>query len=207
MTGSEVIKEDVKATTDNAIKVADDAGVKASVVADKKTVTVNGEETTIYDVKSLTLDFFGSKVEKDNHSAINNNKLFWDKDGVCDLNDWNFTVLVDDGKTASEITVYGQDIKTSTYAYTKDCEAYKEAYKCALIKAITAKIDGIEVTEDAKVAITVSFKNSDKVPTDVTLTLSINAKGNLVVAFNANDAQFVHGYDVVYTVVDADTIA
>lgn len=207
MTGSEVVKEDVKATTDNAIKVADDAGVKASVVADKKTVTVNGKEKTVYDVKSLTLDFFGSKVEKDNHSAIDNDKLFWDKDGVCDLNDWNFTVLVDDGKTASEITVYGQDIATELYAYTDDCKSYDEAYKCALIKAITAKIDGIEVTEDAKVAITVSFKNSDKVPTDVTLTLSINAKGNLVVAFNANDAQFVHGYDVVYTVVDADTIA
>lgn len=139
MTGSEVIKEDVTATTSNVIGIQEDAGIAATVKANKVEETVNGVVSEKFVVKSLTFDFVGSCPDKDNHATILQHELFWDAEGKCDLNDWCVYV--------NQERVYGQDIKTSTYAYTKDCEAYHESYKCALIKAFEAAVKGIEVVE------------------------------------------------------------
>lgn len=173
MTGTEVVKEDVTATTSNVIGIQEDAGIAATVKADKVVETVNGVETEKFVVKSLTFDFVGSCPDKDNHATILQHGLFWDAEGKCDLNDWCVYV--------NQERVYGQDIKTSTYAYTKDCEAYDESYKCALIKTFEAAVAGIEVAEGEEVRVDVFVSGLN---TEFTLTLSINAKGKLVVEFN-----------------------
>lgn len=191
MTGTEVVKEDVTATTSNVIGIQEDAGIAATVKADKVVETVNGVETEKFVVKSLTFDFVGSCPDKDNHSTILQHGLFWDAEGKCDLNDWCVYV--------NQARVYGQDIKTSTYAYTKDCETYFESYKCALIKAFEAAVKGIEVVEgeETRVDVFVSGLN-----TEFTLTLSVNAKGKLVVEFNEAVEQVLFGTvaDVVASV-------
>lgn len=191
MTGTEVVKEDVTATTDNVIGIQEDAGIAATVKANKVEETVNGVVSDKYVVKSLTFDFVGSCPEKDNHSTILQHGLFWDAEGKCDLNDWCVYV--------NQERVYGQDIKTSTYAYTKDCETYFESYKCALIKAFEAAVKGIEVVEgeETRVDVFVSGLN-----TEFTLTLSVNAKGKLVVEFNEAVEQVLFGTvaDVVASV-------
>ena len=191
MTGTEVVKEDVTATTSNVIGIQEDAGIVATVKADKVVETVNGVETEKFVVKSLTFDFVGSCPDKDNHSTILQHGLFWDAEGKCDLNDWCVYV--------NQERVYGQDIKTSTYAYTKDCETYFESYKCALIKAFEAAVKGIEVVEgeETRVDVFVSGLN-----TEFTLTLSVNAKGKLVVEFNEAVEQVLFGTvaDVVASV-------
>ena len=191
MTGTEVVKEDVTATTSNVIGIQEDAGIAATVKADKVVETVNGVETEKFVVKSLTFDFVGSCPEKDNHSTILQHGLFWDAEGKCDLNDWCVYV--------NQERVYGQDIKTSTYAYTKDCETYFESYKCALIKAFEAAVKDIEVVEgeETRVDVFVSGLN-----TEFTLTLSVNAKGKLVVEFNEAVEQVLFGTvaDVVASV-------
>lgn len=191
MTGTEVVKEDVTATTSNVIGIQKDAGIAGTVKADKVVETVNGVETEKFVVKSLTFDFVGSCPEKDNHSTILQHGLFWDAEGKCDLNDWCVYV--------NQERVYGQDIKTSTYAYTKDCETYFESYKCALIKAFEAAVKGIEVVEgeETRVDVFVSGLN-----TEFTLTLSVNAKGKLVVEFNEAVEQVLFGTvaDVVASV-------
>ena len=191
MTGTEVVKEDVTATTSNVIGIQEDAGIAATVKADKVVETVNGVETEKFVVKSLTFDFVGSCPDKDNHSTILQLGLFWDAEGKCDLNDWRVYV--------NQARVYGQDIKTSTYAYTKDCETYFESYKCALIKAFEAAVKGIEVVEgeETRVDVFVSGLN-----TESTLTLSVNAKGKLVVEFNEAVEQVLFGKvaDVVASV-------
>lgn len=191
MTGTEVVKEDVTATTSNVIGIQEDAGIAGTVKADKVVETVNGVETEKFVVKSLTFDFVGSCPEKDNHSTILQHGLFWDAEGKCDLNDWCVYV--------NQERVYGQDIKTSTYAYTKDCETYFESYKCALIKAFEAAVKGIEVVEgeETRVDVFVSGLN-----TEFTLTLSVNAKGKLVVEFNEAVEQVLFGTvaDVVASV-------
>ena len=191
MTGTEVVKEDVTATTSNVIGIQEDAGIAATVKANKVEETVNGVVSDKYVVKSLTFDFVGSCPDKDNHSTILQHGLFWDNDGICDVNDWCVYV--------NQERVYGQDIKTSTYAYTKDCEAYKESYKCALIKAFEAAVKGIEVVEgeETRVDVFVSGLN-----TEFTLTLSVNAKGKLVVEFNEAVEQVLFGTvaDVVASV-------
>ena len=191
MTGTEVVKEDVTATTSNVIGIQEDAGIAGTVKADKVVETVNGVETEKFVVKSLTFDFVGSCPDKDNHSTILQHGLFWDAEGKCDLNDWCVYV--------NQERVYGQDIKTSTYAYTKDCETYFESYKCALIKAFEAAVKGIEVVEgeETRVDVFVSGLN-----TECTLTLSVNAKGKLVVEFNEAVEQVLFGTvaDVVASV-------
>lgn len=191
MTGTEVVKEDVTATTSNVIGIQEDAGIAGTVKADKVVETVNGVETEKFVVKSLTFDFVGSCPDKDNHSTILQHGLFWDAEGKCDLNDWCVYV--------NQERVYGQDIKTSTYAYTKDCETYFESYKCALIKAFEAAVKGIEVVEgeETRVDVFVSGLN-----TEFTLTLSVNAKGKLVVEFNEAVEQVLFGTvaDVVASV-------
>lgn len=191
MTGSEVVKEDVTATTSNVIGIQEDAGIAGTVKADKVEETVNGVVSDKFVVKSLTFDFVGSCPEKDNHSTILQHGLFWDAEGKCDLNDWCVYV--------NQARVYGQDIKTSTYAYTKDCETYFESYKCALIKAFEAAVKGIEVVEgeETRVDVFVSGLN-----TEFTLTLSVNAKGKLVVEFNEAVEQVLFGTvaDVVASV-------
>ena len=191
MTGTEVVKEDVTATTSNVIGIQEDAGIAGTVKADKVVETVNGVETEKFVVKSLTFDFVGSCPDKDNHSTILQYGLFWDAEGKCDLNDWCVYV--------NQERVYGQDIKTSTYAYTKDCETYFESYKCALIKAFEAAVKGIEVVEgeETRVDVFVSGLN-----TEFTLTLSVNAKGKLVVEFNEAVEQVLFGTvaDVVASV-------
>lgn len=191
MTGTEVVKEDVTATTSNVIGIQEDAGIAATVKANKVEETVNGVVSDKYVVKSLTFDFVGSCPEKDNHSTILQHGLFWDAEGKCDLNDWCVYV--------NQARVYGQDIKTSTYAYTKDCETYFESYKCALIKAFEAAVKGIEVVEgeETRVDVFVSGLN-----TEFTLTLSVNAKGKLVVEFNEAVEQVLFGTvaDVVASV-------
>lgn len=191
MTGSEVIKEDVTATTSNVIRIQEDAGIAATVKANKVEETVNGVVSDKFVVKSLTFDFVGSCPDKDNHATILQHVLFWDAEGKCDLNDWCVYV--------NQERVYGEDIKTSTYAYTKDCEAYNESYKCALIKAFEAAVKGIEVVEgeETRVDVFVSGLN-----TEFTLTLSVNAKGKLVVEFNEAVEQVLFGTvaDVVASV-------
>lgn len=191
MTGTEVVKEDVTATTSNVIGIQEDAGIAATVKADKVVETVNGVETEKFVVKSLTFDFVGSCPDKDNHATILWHNLYWDEEGKCDLNDWCVYV--------NQERVYGQDIKTSTYAYTKDCEAYDESYKCALIKTFEAAVAGIEVVEgeETRVDVFVSGLN-----TEFTLTLSVNAKGKLVVEFNEAVEQVLFGTvaDVVASV-------
>ena len=191
MTGTEVVKEDVTATTSNVIGIQEDAGIAGTVKADKVVETVNGVETEKFVVKSLTFDFVGSCPEKDNHSTILQHGLFWYAEGKCDLNDWCVYV--------NQERVYGQDIKTSTYAYTKDCETYFESYKCALIKAFEAAVKGIEVVEgeETRVDVFVSGLN-----TEFTLTLSVNAEGKLVVEFNEAVEQVLFGTvaDVVASV-------
>lgn len=191
MTGSEVVKEDVTATTSNVIGIQEDAGIAATVKADKVEETVNGVVSDKYVVKSLTFDFVGSCPDKDNHATILQHGLFWDAEGKCDLNDWYVYV--------NQERVYGQDIKTSTYAYTKDCEAYDESYKCALIKTFEAAVAGIEVAEGEEVRVDVFVSGLN---TEFTLTLSINAKGNLVVEFNEAIEQVLFGTvaDVVASV-------
>lgn len=191
MTGSEVVKEDVTATTSNVIGIQEDAGIAATVKADKVEETVNGVVSDKYVVKSLTFDFVGSCPDKDNHATILQHGLFWDAEGKCDLNDWCVYV--------NQERVYGQDIKTSTYAYTKDCEAYDESYKCALIKTFEAAVAGIEVAEGEEVRVDVFVSGLN---TEFTLTLSINAKGNLVVEFNEAIEQVLFGTvaDVVASV-------
>lgn len=191
MTGTEVVKEDVTATTSNVIGIQEDAGIAATVKADKVVETVNGVETEKFVVKSLTFDFVGSCPDKDNHATILQHGLFWDAEGKCDLNDWCVYV--------NQERVYGQDIKTSTYAYTKDCEAYDESYKCALIKTFEAAVAGIEVAEGEEVRVDVFVSGLN---TEFTLTLSINAKGNLVVEFNEAIEQVLFGTvaDVVASV-------
>lgn len=191
MTGSEVVKEDVTATTSNVIGIQEDAGIAATVKANKVEETVNGVVSDKYVVKSLTFDFVGSCPDKDNHATILQHGLFWDAEGKCDLNDWCVYV--------NQERVYGQDIKTSTYAYTKDCEAYDESYKCALIKTFEAAVAGIEVTEGEEVRVDVFVSGLN---TEFTLTLSINAKGNLVVEFNEAIEQVLFGTvaDVVASV-------
>lgn len=191
MTGSEVVKEDVTATTSNVIGIQEDAGIAATVKADKVVETVNGVVSDKYVVKSLTFDFVGSCPDKDNHATILQYGLFWDAEGKCDLNDWCVYV--------NQERVYGQDIKTSTYAYTKDCEAYDESYKCALIKTFEAAVAGIEVAEGEEVRVDVFVSGLN---TEFTLTLSINAKGNLVVEFNEAIEQVLFGTvaDVVASV-------
>lgn len=191
MTGSEVVKEDVTATTSNVIGIQEDAGIAATVKADKVEETVNGVVSDKYVVKSLTFDFVGSCPDKDNHATILQHGLFWDAEGKCDLNDWCVYV--------NQERVYGQDIKTSTYAYTKDCEAYNESYKCALIKTFEAAVAGIEVAEGEEVRVDVFVSGLN---TEFTLTLSINAKGNLVVEFNEAIEQVLFGTvaDVVASV-------
>lgn len=191
MTGSEVVKEDVTATTSNVIGIQEDAGIAATVKANKVEETVNGVVSDKYVVKSLTFDFVGSCPDKDNHATILQHGLFWDAEGKCDLNDWCVYV--------NQERVYGQDIKTSTYAYTKDCEAYDESYKCALIKTFEAAVAGIEVAEGEEVRVDVFVSGLN---TELTLTLSINAKGNLVVEFNEAIEQVLFGTvaDVVASV-------
>lgn len=191
MTGSEVVKEDVTATTSNVIGIQEDAGIAATVKANKVEETVNGVVSDKYVVKSLTFDFVGSCPDKDNHATILQHGLFWDAEGKCDLNDWCVYV--------NQERVYGQDIKTSTYAYTKDCEAYDESYKCALIKTFEAAVAGIEVAEGEEVRVDVFVSGLN---TEFTLTLSINAKGNLVVEFNEAIEQVLFGTvaDVVASV-------
>lgn len=191
MTGSEVVKEDVTATTSNVIGIQEDAGIAATVKANKVEETVNGVVSDKYVVKSLTFDFVGSCPDKDNHATILQHGLFWDAEGKCDLNDWRVYV--------NQERVYGQDIKTSTYAYTKDCEAYDESYKCALIKTFEAAVAGIEVAEGEEVRVDVFVSGLN---TEFTLTLSINAKGNLVVEFNEAIEQVLFGTvaDVVASV-------
>lgn len=191
MTGSTVTDEDVTATTSNVIGIQEDAGIAATVKANKVEDTVNGVVSEKYVVKSLTFDFVGSCPDKDNHATILQHALFWDAEGKCDLNDWCVYV--------NQERVYGEDIKTSTYAYTKDCEAYHESYKCALIKAFEAAVKGIEVVEgeETRVDVFVSGLN-----TEFTLTLSVNAKGKLVVEFNEAVEQVLFGTvaDVVASV-------
>ena len=191
MTGTTVVDEDVTATTSNVIGIQEDAGIAATVKANKVEETVNGVVSDKYVVKSLTFDFVGSCPDKDNHSTILQHGLFWDAEGKCDLNDWCVYV--------NQERVYGQDIKTSTYAYTKDCETYFESYKCALIKAFEAAVKGIEVVEgeETRVDVFVSGLN-----TEFTLTLSVNAKGKLVVEFNEAVEQVLFGTvaDVVASV-------
>ena len=191
MTGSTVTDEDVTATTSNVIGIQEDAGIAATVKANKVEDTVNGVVSEKYVVKSLTFDFVGSCPDKDNHATILQHRLFWDAEGKCDLNDWCVYV--------NQERVYGEDIKTSTYAYTKDCEAYHESYKCALIKAFEAAVKGIEVVEgeETRVDVFVSGLN-----TEFTLTLSVNAKGKLVVEFNEAVEQVLFGTvaDVVASV-------
>lgn len=191
MTGSTVTDEDVTATTSNVIGIQEDAGIAATVKANKVEDTVNGVVSEKYVVKSLTFDFVGSCPDKDNHATILQHALFWDAEGKCDLNDWCVYV--------NQERVYGEDIKTSTYAYTKDCEAYHESYKCALIKAFEAAVKGIEVVEgeETRVDVFVSGLN-----TEFTLTLSVNAKGKFVVEFNEAVEQVLFGTvaDVVASV-------
>lgn len=191
MTGSTVVKEDVTATTSNVIGIQEDAGIAGTVKADKVVETVNGVETEKFVVKSLTFDFVGSCPDKDNHATILQHELFWDAEGKCDLNDWCVYV--------NQERVYGQDIKTSTYAYTKDCEAYNESYKCALIKTFEAAVAGIEVAEGEEVRVDVFVSGLN---TEFTLTLSVNAKGKLVVEFNEAVEQVLFGTvaDVVASV-------
>lgn len=191
MTGSTVVDEDITATTSNVIGIQEDAGIAATVKANKVEDTVDGVVSEKYVVKSLTFDFVGSCPDKDNHATILQHALFWDAEGKCDLNDWCVYV--------NQERVYGEDIKTSTYAYTKDCEAYHESYKCALIKAFEAAVKGIEVVEgeETRVDVFVSGLN-----TEFTLTLSVNAKGKLVVEFNEAVEQVLFGTvaDVVASV-------
>lgn len=191
MTGKEVVKEDVTATTSNVIGIQEDAGIAGTVKADKVVETVKGVETEKFVVKSLTFDFVGSCPDKDNHATILQHELFWDAEGKCDLNDWCVYV--------NQERVYGQDIKTSTYAYTKDCEAYDESYKCALIKTFEAAVAGIEVAEGEEVRVDVFVSGLN---TEFTLTLSVNAKGKLVVEFNEAVEQVLFGTvaDVVASV-------
>lgn len=191
MTGTTVVDEDITATTSNVIGIQEDAGIAATVKANKVEETVNGVVSDKFVVKSLTFDFVGSCPDKDNHATILQHELFWDAEGKCDLNDWCVYV--------NQERVYGEDIKTSTYAYTKDCEAYHESYKCALIKAFEAAVKGIEVVEgeETRVDVVVSGLN-----TEFTLTLSVNAKGKLVVEFNEAVEQVLFGTvaDVVASV-------
>lgn len=191
MTGSTVTDEDVTATTSNVIGIQEDAGIAATVKANKVEETVNGVVSEKFVVKSLTFDFVGSCPDKDNHATILQHGLFWDAEGKCDLNDWCVYV--------NQERVYGKDIKTSTYAYTKECEAYDESYKCALIKTFEAAVKGIEVAEGEEVRVDVFVSGLN---TEFTLTLSVNAKGKLVVEFNEAVEQVLFGTvaDVVASV-------
>lgn len=191
MTGSTVTDEDVTATTSNVIGIQEDAGIAGTVKANKVEETVNGVVSEKFVVKSLTFDFVGSCPDKDNHATILQHGLFWDAEGKCDLNDWCVYV--------NQERVYGKDIKTSTYAYTKECEAYDESYKCALIKTFEAAVKGIEVAEGEEVRVDVFVSGLN---TEFTLTLSVNAKGKLVVEFNEAVEQVLFGTvaDVVASV-------
>lgn len=191
MSGPTVTDEDVTATTSNVIGIQEDAGIAGTVKANKVEDTVNGVVSEKFVVKSLTFDFVGSCPDKDNHATILQHGLFWDAEGKCDLNDWCVYV--------NQERVYGKDIKTSTYAYTKDCEAYDESYKCALIKTFEAAVKGIEVAEGEEVRVDVFVSGLN---TEFTLTLSVNAKGKLVVEFNEAVEQVLFGTvaDVVASV-------
>lgn len=201
MSGSTVTDEDVTATTTNAIQIAEDAGIKATVTADKNTVTTNGVESTTYTIKSLGLTYFGSGVDKENHAAVYNHELFFDVLGRCDINDWHFTV---NGEK-----VYGQDITPMTYEYKKcEHETYDDDYKCALIKAIEAKLSGITVTEedteDSVKWIVVEFEDyfGNEFKFDIALFIK---DGKLVARFGSNPLDhYVHGYNGYPVVAIAD---
>lgn len=201
MTGTEVVEEDVKATTTNAIEMGTDhdAGVKADVVADKTTVVKDGVESTAFEVKSLKLSFFGSGVDKENHAAVYNNNFYFDVLGRCDINDWNFTV--------NGTKVYGQDITPMTYEY-KNCDhdTYYDDYKCALIQAITAKVSGITVTkkytEKDPLWVSVNFDSqhytddAEYWTTHVEIGLYIDKDGKLAARFSINPADHkIVGYE------------
>ena len=200
MSGSTVVDEDVTATTTNAIQLDEDAGIKATVTADKNTVTTNGVESTTYTIKSLGLTYFGSGVDKENHAAISDHDLFFDVLGRCDINDWHFTV---NGEK-----VYGQDITPMTYEYKKcDHETYDDDYKCALIKAIEAKLSGITVTEkdteDSVKWIVVEFDGYyGHFKFDIALFIK---DGKLVARFGTNPVDhYVHGTNGYPVVAIAD---
>ena len=203
MTGTEVVKEDVKATTTNAVKIYDDAGIKGDVVADKTTVVTNGVEKAAYTIKSLELSFFGSHPDKDNHAEILYDGTYWDIDGKCDVNAWTYS--------ANGNRVYGDDITTSNYAYTKDCASYDEDYKCALIKAITAKLSDITVTEDNDednivwVVVdfwTDNFSESGAVYNKFEIALFVNADGELVARFGGgSEANILHNVSHEYVAI------
>ena len=181
-TGSTVIKEDVVAESDNVIGIQEDAGIAATVTADKVEETVNGEATTKYVVKSIELGYVGSCPDKDNHATILQHGLFWDLEGKCDLNDWCVYV--------NQARVYGEDIATVDYAYTTACEEFSEKYHCALIKAFEAAVAGVEVVEGEETRVDVFVSGLE---TELVLTLSIDAKGNLVVEFNEAVDQILFG--------------
>lgn len=201
MSGSTVTDEDVTATTTNAIQIAEDAGIKATVTADKNTVTTNGVESTTYTIKSLGLTYFGSGVDKENHAAISNHGFYFDVLGRCDINDWHFTV---NGEK-----VYGQDITPMTYEYKKcEHETYDDDYKCALIKAIEAKLSGITVTEedteDSVKWIVVEFEDyfGNEFKFDIALFIK---DGKLVARFGDNPLDhYVHGTNNYPVVAIAD---
>ena len=201
MTGSTVTDEDVTATTTNAIQIAEDAGIKATVTADKNTVTTNGVESTTYTIKSLGLTYFGSGVDKENHAAISNHGFYFDVLGRCDINDWHFTV---NGEK-----VYGQDITPMTYEYKKcEHETYDDDYKCALIKAIEAKLSGITVTEedteDSVKWIVVEFEDYFRNEFKFDIALFIK-DGKLVARFGSNPLDhYVHGTNGYSVVAIAD---
>lgn len=200
MSGSTVVDEDVTATTTNAIQLDEDAGIKATVTADKNTITTNGVESTTYTIKSLGLTYFGSGVDKENHAAVSNHDFYFDVLGRCDINDWHFTV---NGEK-----VYGQDITPMTYEYKKcDHETYDDDYKCALIKAIEAKLSGITVTEkdteDSVKWIVVEFEGYyGEFKFDIALFVK---DGKLVARFGTNPLDhYVHGTNGYSVVAIAD---
>lgn len=193
-TGSVADEDEVSVSTENAIKIDTDAGVKGNVTATKTNVLTNGEASVEYTINTVEFTFFGSACDKENHASVYDDYYYWDGEGRCDLNNWNFTVAVDQPYNTTKI--YGQDITTTTYEYDeKVCDGHDTYFnatltkQCALIKAVEAAVAdaNITVVEGSTTWTAFEFVNSDGYTTAIYVEFSI-VDGELVAEFVATGA-------------------
>lgn len=145
---SSVVKKDVtettpnaEATSDNKIEVAADAYITATVVYDEKVVTKNdGSKTYETTVKEIKLDYVGDKVEKDVHTTILDDYLYFGVAGTCDIERWDATATLmnEDAKN-----LYGT-LNNGVYANHTDDSTYTD-YKCDLIKSLIFDVEDFKL--------------------------------------------------------------
>lgn len=149
-------------------------------------------------INSIAFDFVGKAVRLDTHAGIKADGYFFDILNNDDLLDWDAVVWDDINKTTRD--VYGTQIKTTSYAYSKDCTIGCDSEEnsiiangtCGLIKTIDVDLDKtitLEVGESVKIRFAATYGKHTAGSTVVKvlpLIITNNGAGELTVAFDAN---------------------